>query len=58
MMDRELWLEILACKNDLSLKHFRTCKGKGTSTNSVKETVTIPKGVDNGVNLRISKKGH
>jgi len=24
----------------------------------VKETVNIPKGVDNGVNLRISKKGH
>jgi DnaJ-class molecular chaperone len=24
----------------------------------VKETVNIPKGVDTGVNLRISKKGH
>ena len=23
-----------------------------------KETITVPKGVDNGVNLRISKKGH
>jgi DnaJ-class molecular chaperone len=25
---------------------------------SAKETITIPKGVDNGVNLRVSKKGH
>ena len=25
---------------------------------TVKETINIPKGVDNGVNLRISKKGH
>ena len=25
---------------------------------SVKETINIPKGVDNGVNLRVSKKGH
>lgn len=24
----------------------------------MKEVVNIPKGVDNGVNLRISKKGH
>lgn len=25
---------------------------------TVKETINIPKGVDNSVNLRISKKGH
>jgi DnaJ-class molecular chaperone len=35
-----------------------SCKGKGSSFNSVKETINIPKGVDNGVNLRVSKKGH
>jgi molecular chaperone DnaJ len=35
-----------------------TCKGKGAVFNSVKETINIPKGVDNGVNLRVSKKGH
>jgi hypothetical protein len=27
-------------------------------TGTVKETVNIPRGVDNNVNLRISKKGH
>ena len=26
--------------------------------NTVRETINIPKGVDNGVNLRLSKKGH
>ena len=35
-----------------------TCRGKGAVFNSVKETINIPKGVDNGVNLRVSKKGH
>jgi molecular chaperone DnaJ len=35
-----------------------TCRGKGSVFNTVKETITIPKGVDNGVNLRVSKKGH
>ena len=25
---------------------------------SVKETINIPKGVDSGVNLRVSRKGH
>ena len=37
---------------------FRTCRGKGSVFSSVKETINIPKGVDNGVNLRVSKKGH
>lgn len=37
---------------------LRPCKGRGTVTNSVKENINIPKGVDNGVNLRISKKGN
>lgn len=35
-----------------------TCRGRGTVHNSVKETINIPKGVDNGVNLRVNKKGH
>lgn len=35
-----------------------TCRGKGTSHGTVKETVNIPKGVDTGVNLRVAKKGH
>jgi DnaJ-class molecular chaperone len=35
-----------------------TCKGKGAVTTSAKETINIPKGVDNGINLRVSKKGH
>ena len=35
-----------------------TCRGKGTTTGQVRETINIPKGVDSGVNLRVSKKGH
>ena len=35
-----------------------TCRGKGVTHDSVKETINIPKGVDNGVNLRVSKKGN
>ena len=35
-----------------------TCRGRGTTHGSVKETINIPKGVDNGVNLRVAKKGH
>lgn len=35
-----------------------TCRGKGAVNQSVKETINIPKGVDNGVNLRVSKKGN
>lgn len=35
-----------------------TCRGKGIVHESVKETINIPKGVDNGVNLRVSKKGN
>lgn len=35
-----------------------TCRGRGTSHNQVNENIQIPKGVDNGVNLRVSKKGH
>jgi molecular chaperone DnaJ len=34
------------------------CRGKGVTHESVKETINIPKGVDNGVNLRVSKKGN
>ena len=33
-----------------------SCRGKGVVHQSVKETINIPKGVDNGVNLRVSKK--
>ena len=35
-----------------------TCRGKGTTHGQVKETINVPKGVDTGVNLRVSKKGH
>ena len=35
-----------------------SCRGKGITHESVKETISIPKGVDNGVNLRVSKKGN
>jgi len=35
-----------------------SCKGKGSTTGTVKENVSIPKGVDSGVNLRVSKKGN
>lgn len=41
------------------IKHpCTTCRGKGVVNQLVKETINIPKGVDNGVNLRVSKKGH
>jgi len=35
-----------------------TCRGRGSEHGQVSETINIPKGVDNGVNLRVSKKGH
>ena len=35
-----------------------TCRGKGSTHGTAKETINIPKGVDNGVNLRVAKKGH
>ena len=35
-----------------------TCRGRGSTHGQVKETINVPKGVDNGVNLRVSKKGH
>lgn len=35
-----------------------TCRGRGTTHATAKETINIPKGVDNGVNLRVAKKGH
>ena len=35
-----------------------TCRGRGTTHGPAKETINIPKGVDNGVNLRVAKKGH
>jgi len=35
-----------------------SCRGRGSIHNSTKEEVKVPKGVDNGVNLRVSKKGH
>lgn len=37
---------------------LRSCRGRGTQTSTVKETINIPKGVDTGVNLRVSKKGN
>ena len=51
--------EIPACMwYCLSITLIRTCRGKGAVFNSVKETINIPKVVDTGVNLRVSKKGH
>jgi molecular chaperone DnaJ len=35
-----------------------TCRGKGSTNGTVKEQIDIPKGVDNGVNLRVGKKGN
>lgn len=35
-----------------------TCRGKGAKSGQVSEKVDIPKGVDSGVNLRVSKKGN
>jgi len=35
-----------------------SCSGSGTQYQQVKEAITIPKGVDSGVNLRMSKKGN
>ena len=35
-----------------------TCSGTGAVYTSAKETIAIPKGVDSGVNLRLSKKGN
>lgn len=37
---------------------IRTCRGSGKTSSTVKESINIPKGVDTGVNLRISKKGN
>uniref|UniRef100_A0A7S3CJZ9 CR-type domain-containing protein n=1 Tax=Strombidium rassoulzadegani TaxID=1082188 RepID=A0A7S3CJZ9_9SPIT len=34
------------------------CRGRGITHQEVRESVNIPKGVDNGVNLRVSKKGN
>lgn len=35
-----------------------TCSGKGSIFGQARENITIPKGVDSGVNLRVSKKGN
>lgn len=35
-----------------------TCRGRGSQNGTAKEQINIPKGVDNGVNLRVAKKGH
>ena len=35
-----------------------SCNGAGTQYQQAKETISIPKGVDSGVNLRMSKKGN
>lgn len=39
-------------------QHCLSCNGQGTQYQQVKENISIPKGVDNGVNLRLSKKGN
>lgn len=59
VMVQALSLETLACKLNLFVDLiYRSCRGRGTTTNTVKETINIPKGVDTGVNLRVSKKGN
>ena len=35
-----------------------TCNGTGAVYQQTKETINIPKGVDSGTNLRMSKKGN
>jgi len=35
-----------------------TCNGKGIQNKRVKETVTVPRGVNTGINLRLNGKGH
>ncbi len=35
-----------------------TCYGKGYTNASAKETINVPKGVDDNMNLRLQKKGH
>ena len=37
---------------------YRSCNGAGFMSHNVVETVKIPKGVDNGNTLRMTKKGH
>jgi molecular chaperone DnaJ len=34
------------------------CEGKGFEFGKVREVITVPKGVDTGVNLRVAKKGN
>lgn len=34
------------------------CAGNGFEFRKVKENITVPKGVDSGVNLRVAKKGN
>lgn len=57
-MDKVQLLEALACKYLSIFKLSRTCRGRGSVSSTVKESINIPKGVDTGVNLRISKKGN
>jgi molecular chaperone DnaJ len=35
-----------------------SCYGKGSTTSKVTEQINIPKGVDEGVKLRVARKGH
>lgn len=35
-----------------------SCKGTGSQVTEVKENITIPRGIDSGVSLRLAKKGN
>lgn len=35
-----------------------SCNGGGTLYSTTKETITVPKGVDTGTNLKMTGKGH
>ena len=41
-----------------NIQNCLTCNGTGSLYQHAKESITIPKGVDNGVNLRMAKKGN
>lgn len=53
-------MECSACQGQGSvIKNPCThCYGKGSTTTKVTEQVNIPKGVDEGVKLRVARKGH
>ena len=48
-----------ACNGDGTIiQKCITCSGKGYTHTNAKETITIPRGVDNGMTLRVTKMGN